>query len=67
MKLNDLITDFEIWTTNEEQELLKRLTKPVPLLSLTEQEQFRLQPLIRKSLVIKVGLENPYVVANEKY
>jgi len=67
VKLNDLITDFEIWTTNEEQALLNRLSKPVLLSSLTEQEQFRIQPLIRKSLITKVGIENPYVVANEKY
>ena len=67
MKLNELITDFEIWTTNEEQELLNKLDKPVPLSSLSEQDQFRVQSLIRKSLITKVGQEHPYVVINEKF
>lgn len=67
MKLNELISDFEIWTTNEEQELLSRLSKPVPLISLSEHDQFRVQSLIRKSLITKVGHDNPYVVVNEKY
>lgn len=67
MKLNELITDFEIWTTNEERELLNKLHKPVALSSLSEQEQFRVQSLIRKSLITKVGQENPYVVINEKF
>jgi hypothetical protein len=66
MKINELISDFEIWTTNEERSLLNKLQQPVKLASLTEQEQFRVQALIRKSLVIKVGMDNPTVVANEK-
>lgn len=55
---------IEIWTNNEEKELLKKLDRPVKLSSLTEQEQFRIQSLIRKDLVIKDGWENPTVVAN---
>lgn len=66
MKLNELITDFEIWTTNEEQSLLKKLTRPVALSSLSEQDQFRVESLIRKSLITKVGHEQPYIVINEK-
>jgi hypothetical protein len=66
MKINELIQNFEVWTTNEERELLEKLTKPVKLSSLTEQEQFKVQAMIRKSLVIKVGMEDPSVVANEK-
>lgn len=67
MKLNELISDFEIWTTNEEKVLLNKLSKPVPLSSLSEQDQFRVQALIRKSLITKVGQEQPYVVINEKF
>lgn len=66
MKINELISDFEIWTTNEEKELLEKLGKPVKLASLTEQEQFRVQAMIRKSLVTKIGFNDPSVVANEK-
>lgn len=67
MKLNELIQTFEIWTTNEEVELLKKLDRPVKLRNLTEHDQFRVQALIRKSLVTKVGHEDPMVVANDKY
>jgi hypothetical protein len=67
MKINELISDFEIWTTNEEAELLEKLSKPVKLSSLNEQDQFRVQAMIRKSLVTKIGMEDPSVVANEKF
>ena len=66
MKINELIQSFEIWATNEERELLKKLKNPVPLASLTETEQFRVQAMIRKSLITKIGMTNPSVVANEK-
>ena len=66
MKINELISDFEIWTTNEERDLLKRLKKPTKIAALDEHDQFRVQAMIRKNLLIKVGQENPSVVANEK-
>ena len=66
MKINDLISDFEIWTTNEEREILQKLRKPVKLDRLSEHEQFRIASMIRKSLVTKVGFNDPTVVANEK-
>jgi hypothetical protein len=67
MKLNELISDFEIWTTNEELSILKKLKEPVKLNQLSEHEQFKIQAMIRKSLVTKVGFKDPTVVANEKY
>jgi hypothetical protein len=66
MKINELITSFEIWTTNEEADLLKKLNRPIKLSQLSEQEQFKIQAMIRKSLVTKMGFEDPTVVANEK-
>jgi hypothetical protein len=66
MKINELIDNFEIWTTNEERELLKKLSKPVKIAHLSEHEQFTVQAMIRKSLLTKVGHEDPSVVANEK-
>lgn len=66
MKISELISDFEIWTTNEERELLEKLHRPIKLSALSEQDQFKVQGLIRKSLVTKVGFEDPTVVANEK-
>ena len=62
-----LLDDFSIWITNEEKKLLEKLKKPVKLSSLTEHDQFKVQAMIRKSLVIKVGMKDPTIVANEKY
>lgn len=67
MKINELIHDFEIWTTNEEKSLLKKLKDPVKLSQLSEQDQFKVQAMIRKSLITKIGFNDPSVVANEKY
>ena len=66
MKINELIGEFGIFTTNEEAAILKKLSKPVPLSSLSEHDQFRIEGLIRKSLVTKIGQVNPKVVANEQ-
>ena len=66
MKINELISTFEVWTTNEEREILKRLSSPVRLRSLSEQDQFKIASMIRKSLVTKVGFDDPLVVKNEK-
>jgi hypothetical protein len=67
MKINELIQDFEIWTTNEEKSILKKLKDPVKLSQLGEQEQFKIQAMIRKSLITKIGFNDPSVVANEKF
>ena len=66
MKINELIVNFDIWTTNEEAKLLKKLSSPVRLTSLSEQDQFKVEAMIRKSLVTKIGMKDPSVVANEK-
>lgn len=66
MKINELIPDFRIWTTNEEHELLQKLQRPIKLSSLSEHEQFRIQAMIRKDLVTKSGKSNdPTIVSNE--
>jgi hypothetical protein len=66
MKINELINSFEIWTTNEESELLERLKNPIKLSHLNEHDKVRVQTMIRKSLVTKIGFNDPSVVANEK-
>lgn len=67
MKLNELISDFEIFTTNEEAELLKRITHIRPMEAYNEREQFVIENLIKKSLVSKVKRQNIYmVVKNEQ-
>lgn len=65
MKINELISDFEVYTSNEEKRMLEQLTHVRPLNSFSERDQFTIESLIRKSLVIKVGDINPRVIANE--
>ena len=65
MNINELISGFEIYTTNEEREVLDRLTRPIKLTALNEREQVIVENMIRKSLVIKIGHTDPSVVKNE--
>lgn len=65
MKLNELVKSFEIYTSNEEKEVLRKLDYPQYLNSFSERDQFTIEGLIRKSLVIKIGDINPRVIANE--
>jgi hypothetical protein len=66
MKINELISNFEIFITNEEKQLLTKISGPVRLFSLTDREQCVAESMIRKSLLKKIGFENPYVLVNEK-
>ncbi len=65
MKINELLGEFTIWRSKEEDDMLARLENAVFLKSFTEREQVIIEGLIRKSLVIKVGDINPRVIANE--
>lgn len=55
MKINQLLDDFEIWTSIEERALLESIDEPRMLDSLTEREQVIAQQLVRKSLLIRVS------------
>ena len=66
MKINELLHSFEIFMTNEEREVMKKLSKPVKLAHLSEEDQFKVEGLIRKSLVTKIGHDDPSVVANDQ-
>ncbi len=65
MKLNELVKTFEIYTSNEEKKMLKTLNYPRALSSFSERDQFTIEGMIRKSLVIKIGDKDPKVIANE--
>jgi len=65
MKINELIGDFAIYTTNEEQDFLTKVRRPVKMAALTERERVIAETMIRKSLLIKIGHEDPSIVANE--
>lgn len=62
MKINELISNFQIYTTNEESTILEGLDSVVPLDSYNDREQFVIQNLIRKSLVTKVTHNNSVLV-----
>lgn len=65
MKISELISGFTIFTSNEEKEALTKLHHARPLHSFTEHEQFVIENLIKKGLVIKINDINPMVIANE--
>jgi len=66
MKINELLGDLSIWTTNEESKLLKQLNTPTKLSHFNEHDQIKINNMIRKSLVKKIGFNDPTVVINEK-
>lgn len=65
MKINEIVGEFEIYTSLEEKQILSKLDQARLLSSFSERDQFTIEGLIRKSLVIKIGDLNPKVVANE--
>lgn len=64
--MNELLTSFEIQTSNEEQAMLERMDGVRSLAAYTEREQVVIENLIRKSLVSKT-IKNGfvYVVRND--
>lgn len=63
MKLNELITEFDIYMTNEERALYEQLDQVVPLISFNERQRVIVNNLIRKSLVSKIHHNNQIMVA----
>lgn len=67
MKINELISDFEIYVSNEEAALLAKMQSSQPMESFTEREQFIIEGMIRKSIVTKIIKNNQtWVVSNER-
>jgi hypothetical protein len=65
MKINELLNGFSIFTSLEEERILKKLQNAVLLDSFNERDRFIIEGMIRKSLVIKIGNVNSKVIANE--
>ncbi len=65
MKINELLQGFAIFTTLEEEQVLKKLQAAAYLSDFSDREQVIIEGMIRKSLVIKLGNKNPKVIANE--
>jgi hypothetical protein len=62
MKIDDVLKDFKIFTTNEEEVVLERMEGVRPMEAYTERERFVIENLIRKSLVSKVLYNKTYMV-----
>ena len=68
MKINELITEFTIAVSNEEQNMLDNMSGVTPIDSFDERERFIIENLIRKSLVSKVKHNGiVMVLVNEAY
>ena len=66
MKINELLQDFVIQRSNEEQEVLDKCKELRSFDSFPERERFILENLIRKALVSKVMQgRTVMVIANE--
>jgi len=66
MRIDDVLKQFTIQVSNEENEVLENIDSRTPLSSFNEREQVVIENLIRKSLVSKivVGLQT-LVVRND--
>lgn len=65
MKINELVQDFVIQTSNEEQEVLKKLEQITRLDKFLERDQEVIRNLINKSLVKRIDQNGKImVVAN---
>lgn len=65
MKINELVQDFVIQTSNEEQEVLKKLEQITRLDKFLERDQEVIRNLINKSLVKRIDQNGKtMVVAN---
>tara|TARA_B100000683_G_scaffold265532_1_gene296614 strand:+ start:2560 stop:2769 length:210 start_codon:yes stop_codon:yes gene_type:complete len=68
MKINELITEFEIQRSNEENAVLDKCsTQAIPIHTFDERDRFILDSLIRKALVSKIVKDDGsvLVIANE--
>ena len=55
MKINELISQFEIYATNEEKELLEKIDKPSLFDSFNERERLIIDNLVKKSLLSRLS------------
>ena len=65
MRINELVTEFTIQTSNEEKEVLGKLKSAKNLDTFMERDKEVINQLVRKSLVRKIEQDNNVmVVAN---
>lgn len=67
MKLNELISDFQIYISNEEAQLLERFDGVMTPAEFTERETGLIENLVKKSIISKVIHKGKtYLVKNDK-
>ena len=62
MRINELVTEFTIQTSNEEKEVLGKLKSAKNLDTFMERDQEVINQLVRKSLVRKIEQDNNVMV-----
>ena len=62
MKISNLIKEFEIFTTNEEKQILDKIHSPCYIDAFNDREQFVIENLVKKSLLSKVQIRGSIVV-----
>lgn len=67
MKINELIKNFSIFLSNEEQSVLEQVETIAPLNSFQEREQMILNDLIRKSVVRKIKHNDQIMVVKNDF
>lgn len=67
MKLNELISSFEIYTTNDEQQVLESMQSISPIDQFTEREQVIIDNLVKKSLISKCRYNGQTMVVKNEY
>ena len=68
MKINELITEFQIQRSNEENAVLDKCSsEAIPIRTFSERDRFIIDSLIRKALVSKIVKEDGSIlgIANE--
>ena len=58
MLINQLVDKFYIYTSNEEEDLLRKMEQPCALNLLTEREKFIAESCIRKGLLTKIQMKD---------
>jgi hypothetical protein len=62
MKIDEVLKQFEIFTSKEEREILSKMEGIRAIEMYNERERFIIENLVRKSLVSKVQRNNTFVV-----
>lgn len=65
MKLNELVRSMNVWTSQEEKDLLAKINNVSILNSFDEHDRYIIENLVRKSLLVKIESKNiTYIYPN---